>query len=74
MNKDEILKRYLALHDALGAQKDAPDKDKFDREHREIWTECDLELKERKAELEAKRALTDDERLELAALEEMLPW
>lgn len=71
MNTEEIRQKYLALHNALGSRKDAEDKDEFDRQHRQIWHDCDVELQQRKAELEAKGALTDEEKLELAEFEEM---
>lgn len=70
MNTEEIRQKYLALHHALGSQKDAEDKDEFDRQHRGIWDECDEELRQRKAELEAKGTLTDDERSELDELQD----
>ena len=73
MNKDKILEKYLAKHSALGSKRDSDDKDEFDREHREIWDKCDAELQERKSEFEAKDTLTDDERAELAELNEMFP-
>lgn len=73
MNAEEIRQKYLARHNALGSCKDAEDKDEFDRVHREIWHECDVELQERKAELEAKGTLTDDEESELGELQEVFP-
>lgn len=72
MNTQEILAKYLALHDALGRQQDAADKEAFDNQHREIWDNCDLELSERQAELEAKTALTDEESRELVEVIERL--
>ena len=73
MKKQEILNKYLNLHNALGSRRDAQDKDEFDRQHREIWGKCDIELQQRKAELEAKGTLSNDERAELAELNEMFP-
>ena len=73
MNTEEIRQKYLALHAALGPQKDVEDKDEFDRQHREIWRNCDEELQERKAELEAKDTLTADEQQELSELEDIFP-
>ncbi|MBA7558671.1 hypothetical protein ES708_00278 [subsurface metagenome] len=65
MNTEEIRQKYLALHNALGSRKDAENKELFDRKHRQIWYDCDVELQQRKAELEAKSTLTDEERAEL---------
>jgi len=70
MNTAEIKQKSLALHDALGSQKDAEDKDEFDRQHREIWANCDAELQARKSELKVKGTLSDDERLELGELQD----
>lgn len=61
MNTEEILEKYRAQHDALGAQKDAPDKEAFDIAHRQIWADCDQELKARKVELKAKASLSEAE-------------
>ena len=71
--RDEIQAKYLALHNALGTRKDAKDKELFDRQHAEIWRNCDIELKARKAELEAKETLTEAEKAELAELEFLFP-
>ena len=71
MNKVEIQKKYLTQHDALGKQKDAPDKAKFDQEHRAIWHAYDVELSGRKAELEARGNLSDNEQKELRELIEL---
>lgn len=73
MNSEEIRQKYLALHDALGSRKDAEDKDEFDRQHREIWNNCDEELQERKVELEAKDTLAADQQQELDELEDIFP-
>lgn len=72
MNRDEILQKYRGLHDALGSRSDSDDKDEFDREHREIWDECDQELGERLAELENKDRLTPKEQQELEDLRDRL--
>ena len=72
MNKDEILLKHLAQHTALGSRIDSDDKDKFDQEHRQIWTECDQELGERLAELDTKDTLTPKEQQELDELHEFL--
>lgn len=73
MTKQEIEQKYLVLHDALGTRKEAEDKELFDQQHRQIWADCDTELKARKAELEAKETLTLEEQKELAELEELFP-
>ena len=73
MTKTEIEQSYLALHDALGTQKDAPDKDLFDQQHRQVWADCDVELKQRKAELEDMELLDDEERGELDELTTIYP-
>lgn len=69
MNKQEIQQKYLELHNALGTPKDAKDKEAFDTVHRKIWADCDVELKARKTELEA-RGLDS---VELRELREMYP-
>jgi len=51
---NEILKGFLLLHDALGAQSAAPDKEEFDKQHRKIWTKCGEELNKRLVKLQAK--------------------
>ena len=68
MNRQEITQKYLTLHNALGSRKDAEDKEEFDRQHREIWRNCDEEIQERKVELEARDTLTADEQQELSEL------
>lgn len=73
MNSTEIKQKYLALHNALGSQKDAEDKELFDQQHRQVWADCDTELKARKAELEAMASLTPEQERELAELEAMFP-
>lgn len=73
ITKDEIQAKYLALHNALGSRKDAEDKELFDQQHRQIWAACDIELKARKVELEAKETLSLKEQQELKELEVMLP-
>lgn len=50
---NEILEYYLTVHNQLGQQVDAKDKETFDIEHRHIWGNCDLQLRERMSELEA---------------------
>lgn len=71
--KNEIKAKYLALHDALGARKDAADKELFDQQHRQVWTDCDTELKARRAELAALASHSDVEKQELRELEDMFP-
>lgn len=73
MTKDEIQAKYLALHNALGSREDAEDKDFFDQQHRQVWRDCDFELKTRKAGLEAQETLTAKEQKELTELENMFP-
>lgn len=73
MNSEEIRQKHLVLHDALGSRKDAEDKELFDRKHHQIWHDCDVELQQRKSELEAKSTLTEEERAELDELETMFP-
>lgn len=73
MNTTEIKAKYLAQHDTLGSRKDAVDKALFDQQHAPIWADCDAELRERKAYLEAQASLTADETKELAELERMFP-
>lgn len=68
MNTEEILAKYLSEHDALGAQKDAPDKEAFDEAHREVWRLCDEALRERLEELEDKDHLSPEEEQELVEL------
>jgi len=68
MNTEGILKKYLTKHDALGKQKDAPDKEAFDIAHRQVWSDCDNELRARKVELEAKASLSEEETQELDEL------
>lgn len=72
MNTEEIVQKYLANHDALGSQKDAENKDKFDKQHRKIWARCDEELLKRRVKLEAKKRLTPEEQPELEDLRYML--
>lgn len=72
MNKEQILKKYRAKHSALGSREDSDDKDEFDREHREIWNECDQELRERSVELENKDRLSPKEQQELEDLRDRL--
>lgn len=67
---NEILNRYLHLHSELGQQVDAKDRETFDIKHRQIWGDCDVDLRDRMSELEAKPKPTDDEILELANLRE----
>lgn len=73
MNKNEIQAKYLARHNALGTLKDAKDKDEFHREHRAIWHEYDVELQQRKVELEYKEKLTKAQKAELLELEALFP-
>ena len=73
MKTEEIRQKYLALHDALGSRRDAKDKELFDQKHRQIWRECDVELQQRKTELEAMETLHNAEKEELAELEAMFP-
>ncbi|KKK78083.1 hypothetical protein LCGC14_2847150 [marine sediment metagenome] len=68
MSREEILVRYLAQHNALSTRKDAPDKALFDQQHRQIWADCDAELKARYGELKGKTALTTEEQTELREL------
>lgn len=72
MNKAEILAKHLAKHNALGTQKDAEDKEEFDREHREIWRECDVELKQRLTELEAEANPNGEALIEIQELKAYL--
>ena len=72
MNMQEILDKHLARHAALGSRKDAPDKDEFDQEHKQIWHECDVELGERLTELEAQDHLSPELEQELAELQDSL--
>ena len=44
VTKEEILAKYQDLHDRLGRQKDAPDKEKFDNTHRQLWKKLLSEL------------------------------
>lgn len=69
--KDEIQATYLAQHNALGAQVDAPDKEIFDQQHRLIWGKCDEELKQRMVELKGQATSTSEEQQELHELELM---
>ena len=71
--KNEIKAEYLALHNALGTREDAIDKDLFDQQHAQIWANCDIDLKARKAELKAKATLTIDESVELRELQALFP-
>ncbi|MBA7573639.1 hypothetical protein ES708_15437 [subsurface metagenome] len=73
MNIKAIKHIYLAQHNALGSRKEAEDKELFDQQHRQVWIDCDTELKARKAELEAKETITLKESAELAELESMFP-
>lgn len=68
MNTKEIKAKYLVQHNALGQQKDAPDKTLFDQQHHQIWADCDTELLARKAELLIKAVKTTDETKEVEAL------
>ena len=73
MNKNEIQQKYLELHNALGSRKDAVNKVLFDQQHRQIWADCDVELKARKKELESMTSLFDEQRLELSELISIFP-
>ena len=73
MNKQEIQAKHLVLHDALGSRKEAVDKELFDQQHRKVWTDCDVELRVRKSELEAKSSLTSNEAKEVGELRMMFP-
>lgn len=73
MKKDKILAYWLALHDALGTLKDAEDKVLFNQQHRQIWADCDVELKARKITLEAMSSLTLKQQQELSELEMLFP-
>ena len=68
MNTNEIRKKYLDRHNALGTRKDAIDKELFDQQHRQVWQDCDVELEARKTELVAKTILNGTEELELRQL------
>jgi len=72
MNTQEILDKHLARHATLGFRKDAQDKDEFDQEHRQIWNECDQELRERLTELQAEEHLTPELEQELTDLQDSL--
>lgn len=71
--KDKINAKYLALHDALGSRRDAPDKELFDQQHRQVWADCDIELRARKVKLEAQTTLTPTEKQEFDELESIFP-
>ena len=71
--KEQIETKHLGLHDALGTRKKATDKDLFDQKHRQVWTDCNTELKTRALELEGKTWLTATEDLELRELHRMFP-
>ena len=73
MTKREIEDKYMLLHNALGRQKDAPDRELFDQKHRKIWADCNIELKQRKDELLNKPELSPEEKAELSELEDMFP-
>jgi len=73
MNTTEIKKKYLEIHNALGARKDAKDAELFDVEHGQVWADCDVELKARKDELVVKIILTEDEVVELRYLKMEFP-
>ena len=73
MNTLEINAKYLALHGALGSRKDAEDKELFDQKHRQVWQNCDIELKARKEELLSLEELSEAEQDELNQLEIMFP-
>lgn len=72
MNKNEINAKYLVKHDALGKQKEAPDKEAFDVAHRKIWSDCKVELTARRDELQANLTPTVEEAEELKVLVGML--
>lgn len=73
MNITEIKAKYLAQHDALGICRDAEGKELFDQQHRQVWYNCDAELQQRRAELDAKASLLKDEETELSELTMMFP-
>ena len=68
MNTTEILQNYLAQHRTLGRQVDAPNKEAFDVKHRQLWHSCDVELWQRRVELEQAGSLTEEEEEELREL------
>ena len=72
MNKDQIQQHYLSKHNALGTRKKARNKELFDQRHRQIWADCDTELKARKAELEALPSLNAEQAQELKELRELI--
>lgn len=45
MNIEDVKAKYLVSHNNLGKRKDATDKKLFDQQHRQIWSDCDAELK-----------------------------
>jgi len=73
MNTEEIKVKYLALHNALGTRNDAKDKELFDQQHRQVWANCDTELKARKIEMEKSINLKPVEAQELKELGFMFP-
>jgi hypothetical protein len=73
MNTTEIQQNSLLLHNALGKRADTENKAAFDAAHSKIWTDCDQELKTRKALLEANANPTQDEKRELITLQTIFP-
>lgn len=53
---NEINDKYKAIHTALGTQKDAPDKAKFNNDHRALWSSHQAELSALRVILQAKGA------------------
>jgi len=69
MTSEEIKRKYLAHHDALGKRKDALDKEKFDIAHRAVWAACNIKLNERLEKLQmAAKERTPDETEEFVLL------
>lgn len=68
MTKSEILTHFLSLHDALGTQADAPDREEFDKQHRKIWTKCEEDLRKRLVKLQYQDTLSPSEIIELSEL------
>lgn len=72
-NMRAIQRSHLALHNALGIERDAVNKVLWRQQHGKVWVDCKKELLARKAELVTKDTLTPEEGQELVELESLFP-